>query len=124
MGAPQSPAVVDPLTALSDDLNVDGQPSLAWVVEFVPDGDVAAAIARLWREPPSIGHLRYDLFAAKDNGPNERSYLVADACRSLHSAAHDCIWREPNAPVVAWEIPCCLEAFVSWFCAPPTITLR
>jgi hypothetical protein len=37
-----------PLNTLINDLYRDGNPDLSWVVEHAPDGDLAAAIGRLW----------------------------------------------------------------------------
>jgi hypothetical protein len=40
--------VNDPTVQLAEDLAREGRPSLAWCVEHVPDGDLRAAITRLW----------------------------------------------------------------------------
>lgn len=39
---------MSPLASLALDLITDGRPSLAWSVEHAPDGDLDAALRRLW----------------------------------------------------------------------------
>jgi hypothetical protein len=70
------------LDRLLADLEAHGAPDFAWVVEFAPDGDINAAVARAWRADATLPQV----------------VGLAKVCSSQTEWLHAVVWLLREAP--------------------------
>lgn len=96
----------DPIAELVRDLRDHGKPSLRWAVEFAPDGDMDAAIARAWADSHDDWMMLRLLYRADGKAR-------LDASDELKRHRADCPYRHGS--------PCCAAAIRRAVPTPPTL---
>lgn len=110
-----------PLVNLADDLCRDGKPSFQWAVEHAPDGDVGAAIARLWAGAEAWEKYNFAWETTRISAPNGRNRAIwstAYALLCLHR-----VENHPEDPAALAMGPCCTSTFLSAYHVPPEIPM-